>query len=86
MPEVAVAGSDSCSKVEQKEVGAVPAFYEMDSISHRIGHVRHSSSDTMLALKSEKGKSTESTIISFQAAALRWKPAPGSHAGRCFTD
>ena len=26
MPKVAVAGSDSCSRVEQKEGGAVPAF------------------------------------------------------------
>src|ERR1700761_2495900 len=40
----------------------------------------------MRALRSEKGKSTESTIISFQTAALRWKPAPGNQAGRCFTD
>src|ERR1700761_5506206 len=40
----------------------------------------------MRALRSEKGKSTESTIISFQTAALRWKLAPGNQAGRCFTD
>ena len=35
MPKVAVAGSDSCSRVEQKEGGAVPAFCSRKRVSYR---------------------------------------------------
>jgi hypothetical protein len=40
---------------------------------------------TIFVLRREKGKSTESMIISFQPAAFRRKPAPGNHGGKCFT-
>jgi len=85
MAREVTAWSDSCNRVEQKEGGAVPAFCRGGPNQTAAYICRMSRSSTILAFRSENGKSTESTIVSFHAAALRKKPAPGNHAGRYLT-
>jgi hypothetical protein len=85
LARAAKAGSDSCNRVEQKEGGAVPASCGERTHQRAIYICRRSRNSTILALRREKGKSTESMIVSFHAAALLKKPAPGNHAGRYLT-